>query len=219
MLVYKASDIIKRAHQIADLENSSFISYNEQLALLNEAYVMLYQKAVNADTRSYVKEFSTTNKIIPLPEDFYQLKSVFLNTNGYLTPILRRPPDQNLHELSYELSGNTLKIYGVLWGSVQVEYIPMPVTITFPSQTPEPGYIGDDGEEIDTTQLPDTVLSFPNSTYFPYLAYMLAVQFMVKQGKDISMVMSLASAAEDTFYSSMQPDNFSPVRIMNCYSV
>lgn len=222
MLTYKASDIVRRAKQIADLENSNFISFNEQLSLLNEAYITIYQKAIEADTRSFVKKFKTTNKIIPLPDDFYQLKSVLLDVNGYLQPIARRPQDQNLHQLAYEMTGNAIEIFGTIYGEIRVEYIPKPQTLTF-----KPIDSGDDttyltnanGSAIAASSLEDSVLSFPNSTYFPYLSYLLAIAFVTKQGKDASGIYQLAQIAEDTFYSSMPPDEWQDVRITNMYNV
>ena len=38
MIRYNASDVIKKAKQLADLENSDFISWNESITLLNDAY-------------------------------------------------------------------------------------------------------------------------------------------------------------------------------------
>lgn len=222
MLEYKASDIIRRAKQIADLENSSFISWNEQLSLLNEAYITIYQKAIDADTRSFVKKFKTSNRIIVLPNDFYQLKSVILNVNGYLQPIARRPADQNYNSLSYEMTGNTIEVYGQDWGEIQIEYIPKPQTLTFPpiDDGDTTSYLTDaDGNTIEAANVEDTLLSFPNSTYFPYLSYILAIAFVTKQGKDPSGIYQLAQIAEDTFYSSMPPDEWQNVRITNMYNV
>lgn len=221
MLTYRASDIIKRAMQIADLENSSFISYDEQLALLNEAYVTLYQKAIDADTRAFVKVLRTTSNRIQMPVDFYQLKSVCIDINGYLQPLTRRPADQNLHTLSYEMTGNELNVYGSFSGEIRIEYIPQPKTITFPplESNAKSDLVDANNEAVDIDQLEDTVLNFPNSTYFPYLAYMLAVQFLSKQGKDPSSVYALAQVAEDTFYSSMPADEWTSVRITNVYNV
>lgn len=218
MITYRASDIIKRALQIADLENSSFISYDEMIALLNESYVMMYQKAVDADSQSFVKLFKTTNRIIPMPVDFYQLKSVNLLKDKYLQPILRRPADQNFNELSYELNGNVLEIFGNFSGEIRIEYVPQPKTLTFPPSAVPSGGVSN-GMVPNASTLEDTVLDFPNSFYFPYLAYLLALSFMTKQGKDPSLVMPLAEAAEGAFYASMTPDNWTSVRINNVYNV
>ena len=70
MITYTSSDIIKRATQIADLENSDFISFNEKIALLNESYVALYQKLINKGDNALLRYINTNKRIIDLPQDF-----------------------------------------------------------------------------------------------------------------------------------------------------
>lgn len=133
-VTYKASDIIKRALQLADLENSDFISFSEKLALLNESYQQLYQKGINKDVNAFVKYIHTQNVAITLPRDFYQLKAVNVDKNGYLEPVLRRPANQSTHDLSYEILNNTLKINGYAGcGDICIEYYPLPLSLTFPN--------------------------------------------------------------------------------------
>lgn len=133
-VTYKASDIVKRAMQLADLENSDFISFSEKLAMLNESYQQLYQKGINKDTNAFVKYIHTQNTAITLPRDFYQLKAVNVDKNGYLEPVLRRPASQSTHDLSYEILNNTLKINGYAGcGDICIEYYPLPLSLTFPN--------------------------------------------------------------------------------------
>ena len=133
-VTYKASDIIKRALQLADLENSDFISFSEKLALLNESYQQLYQKGINKDVNAFVKYIHTQNTAITLPRDFYQLKAVNIDKNGYLEPVLRRPANQSTHDISYEIINNTLKINGYAGcGDICIEYYPLPLSLTFPN--------------------------------------------------------------------------------------
>jgi hypothetical protein len=40
----KTSDLFRRAKQLADLEGSNFISWNEAENCINEAYIGLYEK-------------------------------------------------------------------------------------------------------------------------------------------------------------------------------
>ena len=71
MIKYTGNDIISRAEQIADLEHSDFISDEEKLALLNESFLMLYQKVIDSND----KLFTTTGYArsgMFLPPDFYQ---------------------------------------------------------------------------------------------------------------------------------------------------
>ena len=133
-VTYKASDIINRAMQLADLENSDFISFSEKLALLNESYQQLYQKGINKDVNAFVKYIHTQNTAITLPRDFYQLKAVNIDKNGYLEPVLRRPANQSTHDISYEILNNTLKINGYAGcGDICIEYYPLPLSLTFPN--------------------------------------------------------------------------------------
>lgn len=133
-VTYKASDIIKRAMQLADLENSDFISFSEKLALLNESYHQLYQKGINKDVNAFVKYIHTQSTAITLPRDFYQLKAVNIDKNGYLEPVLRRPANQSTHDISYEILNNTLKINGYAGcGDICIEYYPLPLSLTFPN--------------------------------------------------------------------------------------
>ena len=80
----KTNEIVKRAQQIADLENSSFISWAENVNLLNEAYRDIFQKAINANVKYWLKDWvlkdgesigenATRYK---LPSDFYTLYSI-----------------------------------------------------------------------------------------------------------------------------------------------
>ena len=55
MITYFASDIIKKATQLADLENSNFISWNENISLLNDAYTKVYSDIINQNDLYYIK--------------------------------------------------------------------------------------------------------------------------------------------------------------------
>lgn len=135
MITYNASDIIKRAEQLADLENSDFISFAEKIALLNEAYQTIYQKSINKDVNAFVKYINTRDKVIQLPRDFYQLKAVTLGRDKDVKVIMRRPANASFNTLSYDMINNTLQINGeIMGGTICVEYYPVPSTLTFPNK-------------------------------------------------------------------------------------
>lgn len=134
MITYNASDIVKRAQQLADIENSNFISFAEKIALLNEAYQTIYQKSINKDVNSFVKYINTREKVISLPRDFYQLKAVTLGRDKDVRVIMRRPANASFNNLSYDMINNTLQINGeIMGGTICVEYYPIPTTLTFPN--------------------------------------------------------------------------------------
>ena len=136
MIIYNASDIVKRAMSLADIENSDFISFSEKIALLNEAYQTLYQKGLNKDVNAFVRYINTRDKVIQFPRDFYQLKAVTLGRDKDVRVILRRPANASFNILSYDMINNTLQINGeTSGGTICVEYFPVPTTLTFPNVT------------------------------------------------------------------------------------
>lgn len=131
MIKYSAEDIIKRAEQLADLENSDFISNYEKLALLNESFQILYQKIINTNDKTWIKQKPVYDGM-PLPEDFYQLSKIYVKrtkeqlnkTNGYLN-------------YGYELLGNQIFLTRDCHDlEIIMEYYPVPPSIRLPS-TPE----------------------------------------------------------------------------------
>ena len=134
MIRYNASDVIKKAKQLADLENSDFISWNESITLLNDAYQNIYQKSINKGNNDFVRVIQTSEKCINLPRDFYQLKALTLKQDRFNTPIMRRPQNGSFDDLSYDIYNNTLLVNGYSSGTIILEYYPTPLTITLPNE-------------------------------------------------------------------------------------
>lgn len=134
MVRYTAKDLVKAARQIADLENSDFISWNENIRLINEAYTALYQKLINKDDQSFIVSFTTYDREIELPFDFWQLKNVSIWNNGNVVPILKRSASTSYNSLYYEIRNNVLYITGNFAGEVLVEYWPAPAALYYPPE-------------------------------------------------------------------------------------
>ena len=130
MFNMKTSDLFKRAKQLADLEGSDFISWNEAISCINESNVGLYEKLINMGDNSFVKSYRTTKEEEELPEDFWQLKGVWLWNNGNLQTINRRADNNGVHHLSYELRNGKLYLFGNP-NDVLVEYFPKPEKLFF----------------------------------------------------------------------------------------
>ena len=130
MFNMKTSDLFKRAKQLADLEGSDFISWNEAISCINESNVGLYEKLINMGDNSFVKSYRTTKEEEELPSDFWQLKGVFLWNNGNLQTINRRADNNGTHHLSYELRNGKLYLFGKP-NDVLVEYFPKPEKLFF----------------------------------------------------------------------------------------
>ena len=104
-------DIILKARRIADIVNSKFISDEEALDYLNEAYRVYYDKiigtAVDWAMKSYavkreeVQEFSDGNRIywvIEPPKDMYKLRGLSVCVGGYRRDLRMFP---KLEEFTY----------------------------------------------------------------------------------------------------------------------
>jgi hypothetical protein len=63
----------------------------------------------------------------------------------------------------------------------------------------------------------DTVMNFPNNTYFVFLSYLLALAFKSKQGSDTSQLAALTENAENAFYDTLARDDWNTTRITNAY--
>ena len=144
-MTYKASDIIRKARQLSDLTNTDFITWDEEVSLLNDAYTMLYQKLVNIGDGSFVKPFVAFRGENVLPPDFWQIRSVNLVQNKIVTPVKRRADSENYSSLSYEIRFDKLYINGDYSnGEIIVEYWAKPKTLTY---KPTPATLNPDLED------------------------------------------------------------------------
>ena len=140
---YNISDIVKAAKQIADLENSGFISWNENIRLLNEAWVAVHQKLINKGDFTFVNE-TTIGKEQPLPTDFYQVLSVLDNYN---TPVPRYSIGMNDSQIWYKIINNKLILNGLQ--SAKLTYFTKPQFLTYPAETIVDALPLSEGETIE----------------------------------------------------------------------
>lgn len=140
---YNISDIVKAAKQIADLENSDFISWNENIRLVNEAWTFLRQKLIDKGDFTFVNEMNIT-KEQPLPEDFYQVLSVLDN---YHTPVPRYSIGMNDSQIWYKLINNNIILNGL--NSAKLTYFTKPQFLTYPAETIVDALPLSEGETIE----------------------------------------------------------------------
>ena len=126
---YNISDIVKAAKQIADLENSDFISWNENIRLLNEAWTAVHQKLINKGDFTFVNEIDI-GKEQELPSDFYQVLSVL---DHYHTPVPRYSIGMNDSQIWYKIINNKLILNGLQ--SAKLTYFTKPQFLTYSADT------------------------------------------------------------------------------------
>lgn len=136
MIKLNTKDIIKRATQLADLENSDFISWNENLQIMNEGYQKIYQKLINHGDKTYMKTCLLVSPIsvgsneihYNLPNDFFQLYSL-TDVNGNRC-IVKKSINDPISSLRYDIVNNELVIYGNNNITMRMSYYPIPQTLT-----------------------------------------------------------------------------------------
>lgn len=130
MIKYTSSDIIKRAEQLADLENSDFVSDYEKIALLNESWTMLYQKIINAGDKSFIKSVTVANGDC-LPCDLYQIADIYVEQNKELLPKMNAVQIDG-----YDIKNNKIIISQNYDNkTVILEYYPIPRTLFLKDKT------------------------------------------------------------------------------------
>lgn len=144
MMNYKTSDLFRRAKQLADLEGTNFIGWNEVINCINESYIGLYEKLINMGDNSFMSSFRMQTGKEKLPRDFWQLKGVYIWNNGNLQTVNRRADNASIHFTSYELRNGEIVIYGSQH-DILVEYYTKPKTLIMPPQD----------REIDLSGLPE----------------------------------------------------------------
>lgn len=128
MLKYSAKDIIRRAEQLADLEDSEFITDREKRDLLNEAWARVYQKTIDADDRTWLKSAEAFDGM-ELPADFFQLSGLFVLPGRI--QVLKR---NNTQADGYELrNGRLYMSRGYSGRRCVMEYHPCPPTLFYNS--------------------------------------------------------------------------------------
>lgn len=134
---YRASEIVKRALNLADIANTDFISNDEQIEYLNDSWKEFYQLLINKGDKQFVKEVELypTNGFgvaeYPIPSDLYQIQSI-RNNNGSI--ITRRTESESLTSGKYEIINDTIRLYGV-GGNIIMTYYTVPEFITVPDKT------------------------------------------------------------------------------------
>lgn len=137
MIQYTANDIVEKALALADLQNSDFLSWKEKIQYLNDSYVSMYNKAIDYGDNIFTEDILIEGEEVELPDDFYQLREVYVLNNNVKTLITPKPLNQSLGALSYEIINNTLHIYGKYNGEAHFTYYIVPQTLVVKQETKE----------------------------------------------------------------------------------
>lgn len=145
MIIYTANDIIRRAEQLADLENSSYISEYEKTALLNESYSYIYQKMIEANDKSFIRTAAGYDGM-RLPADLYQIATVYTDNRNIVPKI-----NESQHS-GYDIRNGRLTLSSD-YDTVYIDYWPVPMTATVK-------------EKEQDNPFPDSILAANSTLYY-----------------------------------------------------
>ena len=100
--MFTASSILSTAKSIADLQNTANVTYADEVAFINEAWRELYSRYTESEGDYWVKEYDVTvtsamgtatglgtEYLVPLPPDFYKIRTLSYNTGSRWYPVDR----------------------------------------------------------------------------------------------------------------------------------
>jgi hypothetical protein len=149
-MAYTARGLIDYARSVADLQNTKFISFTDELNLINEAYRDIYSRYTESDGDYYCTEIVIDilpsmadpnnvgrGNLIPLPSDFLKIRTLSYNFGGQWYPVQKfsmSNRDNNTSAPCYRLKNNTLWIIGgtSMYTQLKLDYYPIPQVITAP---------------------------------------------------------------------------------------
>lgn len=183
MIAYKASDLILLAMKLADLENTAFISSEENRSYINNAWAEIYQQAIDNGELFYLNSVTLSKGENSLPNDFHQVYNI-KDHNWNALP--RYNKDMRKSDVYYKIMNSKIYINGK--DEVEMEYFPAPAT-------------------LDITGTGDVELDFPNNIYKQLLVLRLAEYYKIRQNGDISGIEILIEQAWKQFYDMLNRDS------------
>lgn len=192
----KASDLVRRALQLADLENTSFPSAEENRTYISMSFFDVFQEAINEGEKYWFESTELNEGENNLPEDFYQLYDIKMVEKNRRIP--RKQRNMGIDETWYEIKKDKIILNKVPETAV-MEYWPKPF-------------------ELDPLDSGDVDLDFPNNIFYQICALKLAEYYKIKQGADISGIELLLENAWDTYYNILNRDNDQSLTITDVYT-
>jgi hypothetical protein len=196
------------------MAGSKFITQDDEVSFLNEAYKSIYSKYTATGGEFWVEEVlaqcddsnaSLFGKgreyLIPLPDDFYQLRGVDWDQGSSWAPVQKVSWSQRDYLSSnpgYRLKKSKLMIISDFRPQLRVSYYPVPETLA-----------------VDATPV-----EYPTAEMYEILSYEMATSFLRKQTDTIKLpqVQAKLDILWPRFDQILKQDQYQFERIQNDYS-
>lgn len=111
MILYDTRDILNRARQVSNLENTDFITDEEELTLINDCWAELYEKAIAAGEPQFIKKVRDR-----IPKDCYRIYRIYRGNERDIP-------------LDFHISNGKVYVDDSLLSEYTLEYYPKPRTL------------------------------------------------------------------------------------------
>jgi hypothetical protein len=149
-VAYTARDLVDQARSRAYLQETKFISYKDEVDLINEAYRDIYNRYVESSADYFVREFVITPDatmldpnglgrgwLIPVPENFYKLRAIDWASGGEWIPVQSfsmSQRDNNGGNPQYRLINDSIWIISSFVATLKIKYCIPPVPVSLPAE-------------------------------------------------------------------------------------
>lgn len=145
---FTSRSLVEYARSLGDLQDTKFISYTDELTLINESYRDIYSRYTESQGDYWVNESVITltgamldpnsngqGYFVPLPTDFYKLRSVSWQMGSAWAPMdtfSMSNRDRVGGTPQYRIKNGILWVIGQTVSQIKIDYYPPPVVVTMP---------------------------------------------------------------------------------------
>ena len=212
MLHYKASEIVARAMTLANIQNSSFVSAQENRQVINDAFWELYQIMIDAGEVFMLKQIknpSFVEGVYKLPDDFYQLYSV---KDHYGNGVLRKNKNTIKNGKCYDIRLRDFEEEREVIDPdtqepvTETVLVPHTCIINYNNALIEEIEYYPQPQTLDVEGTGDVTIDVPSNAYYQCMLYYMAIWYKTRQNEDISAIQALYEEAVAAFTDTMKID-------------
>ena len=212
MLHYKASEIVARAMTLANIQNSSFVSAQENRQVINDAFWELYQIMIDAGEVFMLKQIknpSFVEGVYKLPDDFYQLYSV---KDHYGNGVLRKNKNTIKNGKCYDIRLRDFEEEREVIDPdtqepvTETVLVPHTCIINYNNALIEEIEYYPQPQTLDVEGTGDVTIDVPSNAYYQCMLYYMAIWYKTRQNEDISAIQALYDEAVAAFTDTMKID-------------
>ena len=197
---------------LANIQNSSFVSAQENRQVINDAFWELYQIMIDAGEVFMLKQIknpSFTEGVYKLPDDFYQLYSV---KDHYGNGVLRKNKNTIKNGKCYDIRLRDFEEEREVIDPdtqepvTETVLVPHTCIINYNNALIEEIEYYPQPQTLDVEGTGDVTIDVPSNAYYQCMLYYMAIWYKTRQNEDTSAIQALYEEAVAAFTDTMKID-------------